>query len=127
MSAGPADKALDTFKILIWDVYVEVAIAALVAAVPLTGFFAPLAGALAKILGIVIRYVTDKLYELLSQGVNFGTIILLNKSHHANFVKASDQLRSSFDKNGMDSPEFKKDRDEHKAALLKFVRYGAAA
>lgn len=125
MSTGPADKKLDTFKTLVWDLYVQQAIAAIVVLIPFStwGFFSFLAGPVGFIVGGIVSAATNALYKLLRQGVNFGVILLTNAQHHAAYVKASGELQSIFDKNGMNSAEFLEARNEHKKALATFVRF----
>lgn len=122
MSAGPADKALDTFKGLVFDELVKLLISRVLG---MAGWLAW--GPVAFIVTKVITWVAEALYDALKEAVNFQVIILKNAAHQRAFAKATMELQSIADTAGINSPEFKVSREAHKNALAKFVRYGATA
>lgn len=119
MSAGPSDKTLDAFKSLIFDGLLEQAIASIIAIAPWLSF-----PPLAFTIGVTVRFVGNKIYEILRDVVNFEVVMLRNDLLHREFVKAVRDVRVVILAKGIDSPEFRKARDAHKAALAKLVRYG---
>jgi hypothetical protein len=125
VAAGPADQVLDTFKTLVWDNLVTVAVDAIEGSIHYAtwGFFAWLSVPLNYVIGVLVRWLTDKVYLLLRDTVNLEVIMLTNEAHHAAYVKASQDLQSAWDKYGGGSSEFKTIREVHKAALAKFVRW----
>lgn len=118
MAAGPADKVLDTFKTLVFDRLVDLAIAQIIGLAPFLAF-----GPIAFIIRKVVVYITDKLYAGLQETINFQYVLLKNAQLHKAYVDASANIRDIAKAKGIDSPEFRKARDEHKIALAKFVRY----
>lgn len=118
MSTGPADKALDTFKSLIYDPLVEQLV---VKTIALAGFLSW--GPIAFVVSKVITWVANELYEHLSRAINFQVILLQNELHHRDYVKAAKALKEEAERNGIDSPQFREARAKHKAALSRFVRY----
>ena len=118
MASGPADKALDVFKSLIWDRYVDVATTAVIALAPFLAF-----PPLAFLIRTVFKFVGDSLYKYFSLGVNIEVIMLRNELNHKAFVDAEVELKRIADSTGTDSAAFKEAREKHKAALAKFVRY----
>jgi hypothetical protein len=118
MSAGPADKPMDLFKTLVFDELVKSTIAYIIGLAPWLSF-----GPIAFIIGRVVVYVSGVLYEGMKEAINFEVILLNNAAHHKAFLKAQIELRGIAKNQGIDSPEFKRSREEHKTALAKFVRY----
>lgn len=119
MSAGPADKVLDTFKSLVFDQLVRAAIASIVGLAPWLAY-----GPVSFLITRVVTYVCDRLYDELAEAVNFEMILLKNSAYHKEYLKAHIELRGIAKNVGIDSPEFKASREKHKAALAKFVRFG---
>ena len=117
MSAGPADKALDVFHDLVYVQIVKMATDSIIALAPWLAI-----PPVAWIVTQVVSYVAGVLYGFLRDTVNFEYIMLTNEVHHAAFVKASLDLKAIAAAKGIDSPEFRKARDEHKTALAVFVR-----
>jgi hypothetical protein len=125
MAAGPADKELDTFKTLVWNVLVSVATQVAIAAIPFAswGFFSFLSGPLGFLIGQVIGWLSNILYNLLKDTVNLSVIMLTNEVHHAAYVKASQDLQDAWNKYGGNSKEFQDARDLHVKALAAFVKW----
>lgn len=120
MAAGPADKALDTFKTLVFDPMVNVVVGKVIG---LAGWLAW--GPISFLVTKVIVYVADVIYAELRGVINFNYIMLLNEKHHAAYVDAHLELKGIAKSKGIDSPEFKVAREKRKKALAEFVRYGA--
>lgn len=120
MAAGPADKALDAFKDLVFDPLVKLVIEKIIG---LAGFLAW--GPIAFIVGKIVVYVADKLYEELGHAINFQYIMLRNESLHKSFVEANSTLKRIAKEKGIDSKEFKDAREKRRKALADFVRHDA--
>ncbi len=120
MSAGPADKALDVFKDVVFDQLVKAAITYIVGLAPFLSF-----GPIAFIISKVVTYVAGLLYLEMKEAINFQVILLNNRSLHDKFVTAQIELRKIALEKGIDSPEFRVNREAHKKALAEFSRYGA--
>lgn len=122
MPTGPADKALDLFKGLVFDQLVKLAIQRIL------GMAAWLSwGPIAFIITRVVVFVADKLYEGVKDYVNIEYIMLRNETYHKQFIQAQYVLKGVASEKGVDSEEFRKARDEHKKALSKFVYIGPRA
>jgi len=119
MSAGPADKVLDTFKSLVFDELVKAAIAKIISQAAFLAW-----GPVAYIVGQVVTYVAGVLYEYMSDVINLEVILLKNSAYHAAYIEAHFRLQKVAKEKGIESPEFKTEREKHKAALSRFVRYG---
>lgn len=118
MAAGPADKVLDVFKDLVFDQLVKAAISYIVGLAPFLSF-----GPIAFIIGKVVTYIAGILYAELKEAINFQVILLNNRSLHDKFVGAQIELKKLAMEKGIDSPEFRVQREKHKAALAAFARY----
>lgn len=115
-----ADAILDTFKELVWDSIVEVALQELfqikfLAWGPLKAF----------ITWVALRF-SEKLYKALSKMVNLRIIVLQNEEFHREYAKSSIVLSTIANQSGIESQEFKKARNENKDHLQPFVRYAIA-
>ncbi len=118
MAAGPADKAIDLFKDLVFDPLVKYAIGYIVGLAPFLAF-----GPISFIIGQVVTYVAGIIYEQLKDTINLEVILLNNAAHHAAFVSAEIELKKIALTKGIDSPEFYDSREKHKIALAVFARH----
>lgn len=118
MSSGPADKVLDVFKSLIFDELVKVAIAKIIGLAPFLSW-----GPISFIVGKLVTYIAGELYVLLKDAINFHVILLNNAQHHTAYIDAQIQLKNIAKEKGIDSDEFKAQRQKHAASLAKFIRY----
>ena len=118
MSSGPADKALDVFKTLIFDALVKAAIARIISVAPAFAW-----GPLSFIITKVVWYVANALYEEMHTAINFQIILLNNRKHHDAYIEAQMVLLKIAKDKGIDSDEFENQRVIHQAALRKFIRY----
>ena len=60
----------------------------------------------------------------MSDVINLEVILLKNSAYHAAYIEAHFRLQKVAKEKGIESPEFKTEREKHKAALSRFVRYG---
>lgn len=74
----------------------------------------------------VIRYFTDKLYQLFSLQFDLVAIAFINEQHKTAFEKSVITLKVIAVDNGVDSPEYLKAKENAKEALSQFVRFGDA-
>lgn len=118
MAKGPADNALDTFKELVFDAIVRMLISRIISLAGWLSF-----GPVSFIVSQVVFYISNQLYALLREQINFQFIMLRNDKFHAEYVKASLDLQAAFDKFGGESKEFQELRDAHKKSLSDFIRY----
>lgn len=118
MSEGPADKAFDVFKDLVFDQLVSKAISQVVGLAPFLSW-----GPIAFLVGKAINYVAGIIYEEMKDFINFQVILLNNRAHHLAYIEAHIALNKTATEMGIDSDEFKIQREIHKAALSRFVRY----
>lgn len=110
-------KGLDLFRTLIFDSAVDAELAALgVTEIPLLG----------GIISSLIKKFADSLYERLAGAVVFGTILFVDLQHRKIFDDASLTLKKVAIEKGINSPEFKDAHEKEKAALKKFIQFGAA-
>lgn len=117
MAAGPATKGLDTFKTLVFDPLVNVAIGKVIG---LAGWLSW--GPISFVVTKAITFIANKLYDELGEVINFQYVMLLNEKHHKAFVEANTELRGLAKTRGINSKEFKEAREKRKVALAKFAR-----
>lgn len=122
MSTGPADKALDVFKDMVFDQLVKAAVSYIIGLAPFLSW-----GPISFIVGKVVVYVAELLYVEMKDAINFQVILLNNKDHHRAFISAQIQLNLIAKTSGIDSQEFKLSREKHKISLSKFIRYSGTA
>lgn len=118
MATGPADKGLDTFKDLVFDPLVNGAISKLLARAAWLSW-----GPVAFIVTQVVTLVANFLYKEFRELVNIGTIKLMNAEHQMAYEKASVAEYMAYKSKGLDSPEFRKAREQNKKDLAKFVHW----
>jgi hypothetical protein len=107
------------FKALIWDNEVKAAEAALFAEVPWLR-----AWPVGPIVRYVIEHFSDRLYRVGTLYIDTAAIRLVNAEHQCEFDAASTRLMIIAHDKGVDSEDFKKEREDAKAALSRFVRFG---
>ena len=120
-----ATPALDTaeriFKSLIWDNAVSGALVALFTYCPYLAV-----PPLKQIISGVGRMATDGLFKFLKLFVDVSAIKLKNAVAQHEYDNASVRLMIVAIEKGVDSEEFRKANEADKAALAKFVHFGAA-
>ena len=110
-------KLENLFKDLLWDALVEKAIASLFKLFPILGW-----GPIGAIASLVIKHFATQLYKALSLVVKLELITMRNNKLHRQYTKAAVDLRRVALQSGLESPQFRKARDEHKKYLSDFVR-----
>jgi len=111
------------FKTLVWDSLVSALTASLMGALSrvavLSVFFTW--GPVAAIISYLVEAITNKLFSLLKLAVDLEMITLQNALHHKAFQDAVVKLKVIAHDHGVDSDEFKKQREIEKQALSAFV------
>ena len=107
------------FKDLIWDPAVAAWNASLKIAFPFLRL--PVLG---QIQNLILKTVADWVFSSFVLLVDVVAIRLVNSEHQREYDNASIKLMGAADKFGENSPEFKKAREDAKAALSKFARFG---
>ena len=108
----------ELFKQLVWDTMVRAALAKLFAAAPFLAW-----GPLGPVVTYLAVYFTDKLYAIMAQTIEMEFIAFKNEAHRRTFDKSVNELQSIADGPGVDSPQFKEQREKALADLAEFVRF----
>jgi hypothetical protein len=108
----------DIFKELVWDVLVKAAIGQLFAALPFLAW-----GPIGIVVSWALTLFANKLYEGVKEFVNLQAIVLRNEAHQRAYDRASVSLKIIAQQKGIESPEFKNAREDHKKKLSEFVRF----
>lgn len=107
----------EIFKNLIWDSLVKLALSRLFAAIPWLGW-----GPIGVLVGWIVGMFADQIYDALKLAVNMQVIVFRNEKLKAAYDKASVQLRIVAHDKGIESEEFRLEREKHKKALSELVR-----
>lgn len=114
-------RAEDLFRGLIWDNAVQAGLVALFLEAPWLNVW-PLRPIVQTLVGLL----SSKVYDSLRLAVDTEAIALVNADAQKAFDRASVSL-SLYEQNfGPNSPEYKKAREDAKAALSRFVSYRGA-
>lgn len=108
------------FKTLVWDVVIKAGETALEAYVPVLAL--PVIKQLDE---AAIGAITDWVFSKLVLVVDIAAIRLTNELHQKAFDEAMVRLKLVSLSKGSDSEEYKKEIENAKIALSKFIRYGA--
>ena len=108
----------DLFRSLVWDNLVKAAIKRIFMAVPFLTM-----GPLGSVTTFIITKITDKLYVVLKESVDLQVIVFKNKKLGKEFGRASVKLKIIANERGVDSNEFKEQREIHKKRLANFVHF----
>jgi hypothetical protein len=106
------------FKDLVWDAEIEVALTALFSYAPYLGW-----PPLRQIISAIIKFAANRFWKQVKLAVDIGAVTILDAQRKAAFDKASVVLKIIAIDKGIDSPEFKKAKDEAKIALSKFAHF----
>lgn len=107
------------FKEIVWDSIVKLAIKKIFLALPKwlgSAFFSP-------IITYIVVEITDKIYEALKELVNLEVILFKNESAQKAFAKAHLSLKKIALEKGIESEEFKKEKEHAKETFAKLVRF----
>jgi len=110
----------DTFKDLVWDAMVRVALQALFSAVPWLGW-----GPIGVVVGWIVGMVANYLYSSVKMAIDLNAIALKNEEHRRAYDDAGVKLKLIAKDKGIDSPEFRAARDDHKKRLAAFVKFAS--
>jgi hypothetical protein len=113
------DRVEGLFKDLFWDGVTEAAILAVFASVPWLNVWP-----LSAIVRLLLKGFSEKMFTGLKLIVDLQAIAFLNEEHKKAYDKASVQLKIIANDKGVDSPEFKRARENAKEALSRFVSFG---
>lgn len=108
----------DVFKELIWSAIKKAALAALFKAVPWLAW-----GPLGVAVGFVVGLAADYLYDAIKMTIDLKMIVFKNDQLRRAYDDASAKLAIIAHGKGIDSPEFKSAREEHKKKLSEFVKF----
>jgi hypothetical protein len=98
----------ELFKELIWDVVLAAVLGALTASLP---------GWVSTIIISIVKGFTDKLFGGLTLMLEMDSARIKNNDFRVAFNAAAVRLKLVAQQKGIDSPEFRKERNEHKKAL----------
>lgn len=119
------EMVIDAFKELVWDTLVKKALAlGLQKAAEKVAFLAW--GPVAALIGHYVMKYADLLYGLIKEYLVLELIAFKNKEMHAKYVIAAVNLRITAQTHGINSPEFKEQRDADKKALSDLVLVSVA-
>lgn len=107
------------FKSLLWDSLVRAGLQRLFTAVPLLGW-----GPLGTVITWAVFHFSDQLYETWDTAVDLKAIALKKEEHRKAFDRASIELWMIAKTEGVDSPDYKRVREQHKIDLSRLVHYG---
>lgn len=120
--ANPKLEAAESiFKSLLWDTTVEGLLAHIYASAPWLTLWP-----LKQVTSGLVTLATDKFYSILKTFVDVETISFVNAEHAKAYDSASLKLKVIALEKGVDSEEFRKAKDDAKAALSQLVRFGAS-
>lgn len=109
------------FKDLVFDNLVKAAVKKVLAKIPkliAVPVFGPFVG---TIVSLVITKVADLLYEGFDEWIDFKQIAFKDKELQKKYDTAATKLKIIAHEKGIDSPEFKEQRNADKSALADFV------
>jgi hypothetical protein len=112
------DHISPVFKSLVWDVMIKSAIGKMVALFALSP-----TGIVATILSGVVLKIADQLYPVFEKTVKVGEIKLSNEIHQKIYDIANYKLKIIAIEKGINSDEFKKQRDIEHNKLLNAVTF----
>jgi hypothetical protein len=106
----------DAFKSLVWDVGVSA-----VLTYYLGGWLSiPVVGTVTK---FILTTITDGVFAAVRMVVDIEAVVLVNAQHKAEYQDASIKLAVIAHDKGINSPEFKAERENAKVSLAKFVSF----
>lgn len=106
------------FKEAVWDAAVESALASLFVAAPWMNTW-PLRGI---VRGLTLM-LTNRIFSLLRLVIDLQVIQLLNSEHKQAFAREAVKLRIIAIDKGLNSPEYKRAKEDAKASLSRFIQF----
>lgn len=110
--------AQQSFKSLVWDGVIDASLSALFVQAPYLNVWP-----LRQIITGISRLATDKVFAMLKLTVDLQAIVFLNTHHKAAFDNAFVKLKILARDKGIDSPEFKKAKEDAKIDLARFLHF----
>lgn len=112
---------MDLFKDLVWDTLIKAAIQRLFVALPFLGW-----GPIGWFVTFIITKFTDEFYAEVQMWVNIELIEFRNQEFQKSWTVANIKLKLIARDGGIDSEEFKNEREIHKQELSNLVRFNPA-
>lgn len=113
-------KIEDLFKDLVWDNLVKTAITALFAYVPWLNV-----PVIRQAVEYILKLFAEKIYDVTKLCVDVSAIVIVNEVAQKEYARASVKLRIIAHEKGIQSEEFKKEKENAKASFAKFVQFNA--
>jgi len=108
----------DVFKSVAWDNVTEAAFALIIAEVPWLGV--PIIKSFSK---LIFNFFTERLFQAVSLALDIGAIKILNPIAQKEYERESLRLYVIAREKGLNSEEYRRNRNEAKISLSRFVRY----
>lgn len=108
---------MDLFKDLLWENILKGAVERMLSRYPILGW-----GPVSWFVTFLIGEFADALYLILKEWFDLEAIAIKKRDLRLAFDRAGVECKIIARSHGIESPEFRKARDEHKADLSKFVR-----
>jgi hypothetical protein len=108
----------EIFKSIVWDLALEVELAALFLWAPFLSVWP-----LRQVISGVAKMLSDKFFNALTLFVDVTDIKLKNKEHHEAYVRESVKLAVVLHEKGINSDEYKTQREASKLTMSRFTRF----
>ena len=119
--ASANDGLIDTFKEIVWDNLIKVALNALFTKIPWLNW-----GPFRWLVTYIVEKYTDELYVFFSTYINLKTIAFTNKEAEEIYDQDSVELYLIAKESGIDSQEYKDKREESKKSFQNVIQFGVA-
>lgn len=106
------------FKETVWDAGVEAALTSLFVAAPWMNVWP-----LRSIVRGLTLMLTNRLFSMLRLVIDLQVIQLLNSEHKQAFAREAVKLRIIAIDKGLNSPEYKRAKEDAKASLSRFIQF----
>ena len=108
------------FKDLVWDALVSLALKKLFAAIPFLGW-----GPIGWVVTLLASKLSAYLFDALHEVIDLQLIIIRKNELAQEYAKSAYELKLLAETKGIDSDEFKAEREKAKLALARFIKFGA--
>lgn len=109
----------DIFKGLIWDTLVAIAVKQLFVLIPFLGW-----GPIGLFVGFIVNKIASLLFNALKEIIDFNVIVIRKQNLAKEFSIQAYNLKMLADTKGINSDEFKAQREKSKVALSEFIKFG---
>lgn len=113
-------RAQDLFRTIVWDNLTEATLTLIFTEAPVLNIWP-----IGPLLRAAVRYISDKLFQSLRLFVDLAAIPILNEEHRRKYDAAAVALQAIAIRSGVDSDEYRKAKDNAKAAFAQLVRFNA--